>query len=61
MLRKALFTVVIALSGAPCAQAVLCLTSNCVRAPEIDPASAVSALAVLGAAIAIVRGRRRPK
>jgi hypothetical protein len=35
--------------------------SSCVSAPEIDPAQAMSALALLGGTIAIVRGYRRKK
>jgi hypothetical protein len=34
---------------------------RCVSAPEIDPAQAMGALALLGGTIAIVRGYRRRK
>ena len=34
---------------------------RCVAAPEIDPAQAMGALALLGGTIAIVRGHRRRK
>jgi hypothetical protein len=34
---------------------------HCVSAPEIDPAQALRALALLGGTIAIVRGYRRRK
>jgi hypothetical protein len=34
---------------------------SCVSAPEIDPAQAMGALALLGGTIAIIRGYRRRK
>ena len=34
---------------------------GCVSAPEIDPAQAMGALALLGGTVAIVRGYRRRK
>lgn len=32
---------------------------HCMSAPEIDPASAMGALALLGGTVAILRGRRK--
>jgi hypothetical protein len=36
-----------------------CQHTPCVRAPEINPAEALGALALLGGAVAIIRGYRR--
>jgi hypothetical protein len=36
-----------------------CLTTTCVRAPEIDPAGAMGALTLLAGALSVVRGFRR--
>jgi hypothetical protein len=38
-----------------------CHQRHCWRAPEIDPAQAMNALALLGGTLAIVRGNRRKK
>jgi hypothetical protein len=38
-----------------------CPGARCMSAPEIDPASAMGALALLSGTIAIVRGRRSKK
>jgi len=38
-----------------------CHGHHCLSAPEIDPAQAMGALALLGGTVAIVRGYRRRK
>jgi len=38
-----------------------CRDHACVSAPEIDPTQAVSALMLLGGAVAVLRGRRKDK
>jgi hypothetical protein len=38
-----------------------CQRTACVRAPEIDPAQALGALALLGGTVAIIRGYHRRK
>jgi hypothetical protein len=38
-----------------------CKDRGCVAAPEIDPTQAVSALMLLGGAVAVLRGRRKDK
>jgi hypothetical protein len=59
---KALFAAMLSLAAAAALSQTTYPTTTRVRAPEISPAEAMGALALLGGAIAIVRGyRRRPK
>ena len=68
-MSKLLITLVLTLLIAPLAQANpekpdpdKCKKHDaCVRAPEIDPASALSGLTLLAGGLAVIRGRRNKK
>lgn len=57
MLKKALVSVAVALGGVVCAHASI----SPAPVPEIDPASAMAALTLLGGGLAVLRGRIRRK
>jgi hypothetical protein len=65
---KLLITLVLALAVAPVVQAKPKLDPDkckkhdaCVRAPEIDPGTALSGLTLLAGGLAVIRGRRTKK